>query len=118
MSDSPPDPGHPAPAPPGGGRNGPPLLDILDVPVPSGPVESPLQDRHALDFHLGDPVHVSCCRLDSRERRGLQTHGLFCVIPASRSASSAMISGCSSWKNSFARGTRRTPRELGNVRSR
>jgi AraC family transcriptional regulator len=56
-------------------------LDVLLVPVPSGRVESPLEDRHALDFHLGGPVQVSC-RMEGRERSGFQTHGLFCVLPA------------------------------------
>jgi AraC family transcriptional regulator len=36
---------------------------------------------HAIDIHLGTPVHASC-RMDGRERRGLQTHGQFSVLPA------------------------------------
>lgn len=58
-----------------------PLLNVLPVPVPPGTVESPSGEvYHAIDLHLGNPVQVSC-RIDGRERRGVQTHGLFCVLP-------------------------------------
>ncbi|HWL88735.1 MAG TPA: AraC family transcriptional regulator [Polyangiaceae bacterium] len=58
-----------------------PLLDLVTVPAPSGLIEPARDERHVLDIHLGDPVQVSCS-IDSRERRGLQTHGSFCVVPA------------------------------------
>jgi AraC family transcriptional regulator len=58
-----------------------PLLDVLTASAPAGQFESPQDDHHILDIHLGDPVPVSC-RLDGRERPGLQTHGSFCVVPA------------------------------------
>jgi AraC family transcriptional regulator len=58
-----------------------PLLDVLTASAPAGQFESPRDDHHILDIHVGDPVPVSC-RLDSRERPGLQTHGSFCVVPA------------------------------------
>lgn len=58
-----------------------PLLDVLTASAPAGHFESPQDDHHILDIHLGDPVPVSC-RLDGRERPGLQTHGSFCVVPA------------------------------------
>jgi AraC family transcriptional regulator len=57
------------------------LLDVLTVPVPRGDQESPLAARHAIDMHLGRPVEMDV-RLDGRARRGLQTHGSFCVVPA------------------------------------
>ncbi|HEV8692742.1 MAG TPA: AraC family transcriptional regulator [Lysobacter sp.] len=63
------------------GRDRSPLLDVLTAQAPAGLFESPLDDRHILDIHLGNPVQVSCS-IDSRERRGLQTHGQFCVVPA------------------------------------
>jgi AraC family transcriptional regulator len=75
------DPSHPLPPLRRASGDRPPLLDLFTVPVPSGPVDSPLEDRHVVDMHLGEPVHVSC-RMDGRERRGLQTHGLFTVVPA------------------------------------
>ena len=58
-----------------------PLLDIVTVPVPSGLVEPPLDDHHVVDLHLGQPVQVSC-RMDGRDRRGLQIQGHFSVVPA------------------------------------
>jgi AraC family transcriptional regulator len=58
-----------------------PLLDVLTASAPAGRFESPQDDHHILDVHLGDPVPVSC-RMDGRERPGLQTHGSFCVVPA------------------------------------
>jgi len=62
-------------------RNGSSLLHVLTDQAPPGLFESPLDERHILDIHLGNPVQVSCS-IDSRERRGLQTHGQFCVVPA------------------------------------
>jgi len=58
-----------------------PLLDVLTSPVPSGVFESPLDDRHVLCLHLGDPVPVSY-RVSNHERQGLRIHGQFCVVPA------------------------------------
>ena len=58
-----------------------PLIHVLTLPVASGMVESPPEGYHAIDVHLGNPVQVSC-RIDGVERRGLQTHGQFCVLPA------------------------------------
>ena len=58
-----------------------PLLKVLALPVASGLVESPPERYHAIDLHVGNPVQVSC-RIDGRERHGLQTHGVFCVMPA------------------------------------
>ncbi|WP_394834300.1 AraC family transcriptional regulator [Pendulispora rubella] len=58
-----------------------PLLEILTVPVPSGLVEPPLDDHAVLDLHLGNPVDVTC-RMDGRDRRGLQIQGHFSVVPA------------------------------------
>ncbi len=72
--------GHPTPPPLNAGRGRSPLLEVLPVPVPSGVVDSPVEGRHILDIHVGRPVQVSC-RIDGRERRGLQTHGMFCVMP-------------------------------------
>src|SRR5262245_13600094 len=58
-----------------------PLVDVFTVPVPDGPSESPLQDRHVIDMHLGGPVRA-WCRMDSREVNGVQSEGTFCVLPA------------------------------------
>ena len=58
-----------------------PLLDVLTSPVPSGVFNSPLDDRHVLCLHLGDPVPVSY-RMGNYERKGLRIHGQFCVVPA------------------------------------
>ncbi|WP_223643650.1 helix-turn-helix domain-containing protein [Corallococcus sp. EGB] len=58
-----------------------PLLDVLTSPVPSGVFQSPLDDRHVLCLHLGDPVPVSY-RVGDRERQGTRLHGQFCVVPA------------------------------------
>jgi AraC family transcriptional regulator len=65
----------------GGGQERLPLLDVLTSPVPSGVFDSPLDDRHVLCLHLGDPVPVSY-RAGNHERRGLRIHGQFCVVPA------------------------------------
>jgi AraC family transcriptional regulator len=56
------------------------LVHVFTVPVASGLVQSPPADYHAIDIHLGNPVQASC-RMDGVERRGVQTHGLFCVLP-------------------------------------
>jgi len=57
------------------------MIDIVTVPVPIGLTEPPLDSCHVLDIHLGNTVRTSCS-IDSRERRGPQTHGSFCVVPA------------------------------------
>jgi AraC family transcriptional regulator len=56
-------------------------LDVLPVTCPVGEIESPFDTYHVLDFHVGDPVQVTC-RLDSRERGGLQYQGELCILPA------------------------------------
>lgn len=61
-----------------------PLLDVLTSPVPTGLFHSPVDDRHVLCLHLGDPVPVSF-RAGSHERRGVRIHGQFCVVPAGSS---------------------------------
>jgi len=61
-----------------------PLLDVLTSPVPTGLFHSPVDDRHVLCLHLGDPVPVSY-RAGSHERRGVRIHGQFCVVPAGSS---------------------------------
>jgi AraC family transcriptional regulator len=58
-----------------------PLLDVLTSPVPSGLFNSPLDHRHVLCLHLGDPVPVSY-RAGRYERQGVRIHGQFCVVPA------------------------------------
>src|SRR5262245_28972959 len=63
------------------GRDRLPLLDVLTSPVPSGVFDSPLDGRHVLCFHLGDPVPVSY-RASRYERQGVRIHGQFCVVPA------------------------------------
>jgi len=75
------EPSHQAPPPRDLGGNRSPLLNILTVPVPTGLTEPPQDDHHVLDIHLGNSVQVFC-GIDSRERRGLQTHGSYCVVPA------------------------------------
>jgi AraC family transcriptional regulator len=60
-----------------------PLLDVLTSPVPSGLFDSPVDRRHVLCIHVGDPVPVSY-RLGS-ERQGVRLHGQFCVVPAGAS---------------------------------
>ena len=60
------------------------LLDVLTSPVPSGLFDSPLDGRHVLCMHVGDPVPVSY-RVDRHERRGTRIHGQFCVVPAGSS---------------------------------
>jgi AraC family transcriptional regulator len=58
-----------------------PLLDVLTSPVPSGLFDSPVDHRHVLCLHVGDPVPVSY-RAGHGERRGVRLHGQFCVVPA------------------------------------
>ena len=58
-----------------------PLLDVLTSPVPSGLFDSPVDDRHVLCLHLGEPVPVSY-RAGRHERQGVRLHGQFCVVPA------------------------------------
>lgn len=61
-----------------------PLLDVLTSPVPAGRFDSPLDDRHVLCLHLGEPVPVSY-RAGHHERQGVRLHGQFCVVPAGAS---------------------------------
>jgi AraC family transcriptional regulator len=61
-----------------------PLLDVLTSPVPSGVFNSPLDGRHVLCLHVGDPTPVSY-RVGRYDRRGLRIHGQFCVVPAGSS---------------------------------
>ena len=82
MSDRPacyPDP--PAPLVSSIGQDRLPLLDVLTSPVPSGLFDSPVDGRHVLCLHLGDPVPVRY-GTSNRERQGLRIHGQFCVVPA------------------------------------
>ena len=60
------------------------LLDVLTSPVPSGRFDSPVDHRHVLCLHLGDPVPVSY-RAGRFERRGTRLQGQFCVVPAGSS---------------------------------
>ncbi|MGC1550483.1 MAG: AraC family transcriptional regulator [Rhodanobacter sp.] len=61
-----------------------PLLDVLTSPVPSGRFDSPVDHRHVLCLHLGDPVPVTY-RAGQYERKGNRIHGQFCVVPAQSS---------------------------------
>jgi AraC family transcriptional regulator len=61
-----------------------PFLDVLTSPVPSGLFNSPVDGRHVLCLHLGDPVPVSY-RWNGHERQGVRLHGQFCVVPAGSS---------------------------------
>lgn len=61
-----------------------PLLDVLTSPVPSGRFDSPVDHRHVLCLHLGEPVPVSY-RAGDVERSGVRLHGQFCVVPAGAS---------------------------------
>jgi len=74
-------PGPPAALLSGAAQDRLPLLDVLSSPVPSGLFNSPLDHRHVLCLHLGDPVPVSY-RSGNYERHGLRIHGQFCVVPA------------------------------------
>jgi len=57
------------------------VLHVFTLPVPAGVIESPPERFHAIDIHLGAPVQASC-RIDGRERRGIQTQGQFSLLPA------------------------------------
>ncbi|UJB19912.1 MULTISPECIES: helix-turn-helix domain-containing protein [Lysobacter] len=77
------------PAPPaalqaGAGPDRAPLLDVLTSPVPLGLFDSPVDGRHVLCLHVGEPVPVSY-RMDGHERQGVRLHGRFCVVPAGSS---------------------------------
>jgi len=61
-----------------------PLLDVLTSPVPAGLFPSPVDTRHVLCLHLGEPVPVSY-RAGRVERQGVRLHGQFCVVPAGSS---------------------------------
>jgi len=61
-----------------------PLLDVLTSPVPSGVFNSPIDRRHVLCLHVGEPVPVSY-HLGNRVRDGRRIHGQFCVVPAGSS---------------------------------
>jgi AraC family transcriptional regulator len=61
-----------------------PLLDVLTSPVPVGRFDSPVDHRHVLCLHLGEPVPVSY-RAGRVERQGTRLHGQFCVVPAGSS---------------------------------
>ena len=77
-------PNPPAPALTGANPDRLPLLDVLTSPVPSGLFQSPLDWRHVLCLHLGEPVPVSYGPTD-RTRQGTRIHGQFCVVPAGTS---------------------------------
>jgi AraC family transcriptional regulator len=61
-----------------------PWLDVLVSPVPVGRFDSPVDDRHVLCLHLGEPVPVTY-RAGRGELRGTRLHGQFCVVPAGSS---------------------------------
>ncbi|MGH8081399.1 MAG: helix-turn-helix domain-containing protein [Lysobacter sp.] len=61
-----------------------PLLDVLLAPVPVGLFDSPLDGRHVLCLHQGDPVPVSY-RMDGHDRQGVRLQGEHCVSPAGSS---------------------------------
>jgi AraC family transcriptional regulator len=61
-----------------------PLLDVLTSPVPPGPFDSPVDERHVLCLHLGAPVPVSYWA-GKAERQGVRLHGQFCVVPGGSS---------------------------------
>ncbi|RDZ25973.1 helix-turn-helix domain-containing protein [Lysobacter silvisoli] len=61
-----------------------PLLDVLTSPVPQGVFDSPVDGRHVLCLHLGEPVPVSY-RTDGHPRTGVRLHGQYCVVPAGAS---------------------------------
>ena len=70
------------PPPPDAGQGRVSLADLVTVPVPSGRIEPPVDDRHhTFDFHLGQPVQVTC-RMDGLERHGLQIQGHCSIVPA------------------------------------
>jgi AraC family transcriptional regulator len=61
-----------------------PLLDVLESPVPCGRFDSPVDHRHVLCLHLGEPVPVHY-RAGNIERPGTRLHGQFCMVPAGSS---------------------------------
>lgn len=61
-----------------------PLLDVLESPVPCGRFDSPIDHRHVLCLHLGQPVPVHYCA-GNVERTGTRLHGQFCTVPAGSS---------------------------------
>ncbi|GAB1596864.1 helix-turn-helix domain-containing protein [Lysobacter claricitrinus] len=61
-----------------------PSLDVLASPVPVGRFDSPVDHRHVLCLHVGEPVPVTY-RVGGHERRGTRLHGQFCVVPAGSS---------------------------------
>ncbi|QSQ19077.1 helix-turn-helix transcriptional regulator [Pyxidicoccus parkwayensis] len=61
-----------------------PLLDVLTSPVPSGLFNSPVDGRHVLCLHVGDPVPVTY-RVGNHERKGVRLNGQYCVVPAGSS---------------------------------
>lgn len=61
-----------------------PLLDVLTTPVPAGLFPSPVDMRHVLCLHLGEPVPVTY-RAGRVERKGVRLHGQFCVVPSGSS---------------------------------
>lgn len=76
---------YPAPSVPQlAGTDRLPLLDVLTSPVPRGLFDSPVDHRHVLCLHLGEPVPVSY-RAGRVERQGTRLHGQFCVVPAGAS---------------------------------
>lgn len=56
-------------------------LEVLWVDVPSGHIESDLDQYHVLDMHAGAATPVSC-RLDGHASHGAQLHGDINVLPA------------------------------------
>lgn len=60
------------------------LLDALTSPVPEGRFDSPVDQRHVLCLHVGEPVPVTY-RAGRVERSGVRLHGQFCVVPAGSS---------------------------------
>ncbi|WP_394830301.1 AraC family transcriptional regulator [Pendulispora rubella] len=77
-------PCYPAPAAPNAGGNRSVLLDVLTSPVPEGLFQSPVDARHVLCLHLGQPVPVAY-GTTNRPRQGVRLHGQFCVVPAGSS---------------------------------
>lgn len=75
---------YPSPPSSGIGPDRAPLLDVLTSPVPQGVFDSPVDGRHVLCLHLGEPVPVSY-RMDGHQRQGVRLHGQYCVVPAGAS---------------------------------
>jgi AraC family transcriptional regulator len=75
-------PASSSPAPSGGDQDRTPLADLITVPVSSGYIEPPVDERHhTFDFHLGPPVQVTC-RMDGQQRHGLQIQGHCSIVSA------------------------------------